>query len=140
MDYSAGAAWMDGEVIPVGEAKISVFDWGLTRSDITYDVVHVWKGAFFRLDDYLDRFMVSMEKLRMDVGMDRSAIRSALEDMVAVSGLQDAYVSMVASRGVPIVPGTRDPRRCRNHFYAWAVPFIWVIPPDVLARGATIET
>ena len=78
MDFSSGAAWMSGQVIPISEAKISVFDWGLTRSDITYDVVHVWDGAFFRLDDYLDRFELSMKKLRFDVGMGRSTIRSAL--------------------------------------------------------------
>lgn len=139
MDYSAGAAWMKGEIVPVSEAKISVFDWGLTRSDITYDVVHVWEGAFFRLDDYLDRFIVSMEKLRLDVGMDRVAIRAALVKLVATSGLQSAYVSMVASRGTPLIPGTRDPRACANHFYAWAVPFIWVIPENVAKRGAHIS-
>jgi branched-subunit amino acid aminotransferase/4-amino-4-deoxychorismate lyase len=88
MNYSAGAAWMNGKVIPVSEAKISVFDWGLTRSDITYDVVHVWEGAFFRLEDYLDRFMVSMDKLRLDVGMNRAEIKAALIELVATSGLQ----------------------------------------------------
>ena len=117
----------------------SVFDWGLTRSDITYDVVHVWEGAFFRIEDYLDRFEVSMKKMRLDVGMDRSAIRNALIELVATSGLQSAYVSMVASRGTPLIPGTRDPRGCRNHFYAWAVPFIWVIPEAVAKRGAHIS-
>ena len=130
---------MDGVIMPVADAKISVFDWGLTRSDITYDVVHVWEGAFFRLDDYLDRFMVSMDKLRLDVGMDRADIRAALVELVATSGLQSAYVSMVASRGTPRIPGTRDPRDCVNHFYAWAVPFIWVIPEEVAKRGAHIS-
>ena len=130
---------MNGQIIPVSEAKISVFDWGLTRSDITYDVVHVWEGAFFRIEDYLDRFEVSMKKMRLDVGMDRSAIRNALIELVATSGLQSAYVSMVASRGTPIISGTRDPRGCRNHFYAWAVPFIWVIPEAVAKRGAHIS-
>ena len=130
---------MNGQIIPVSEAKISVFDWGLTRSDITYDVVHVWEGAFFRIEDYLDRFEVSMKKMRLDVGMDRSAIRNALIELVATSGLQSAYVSMVASRGTPLIPGTRDPRGCRNHFYAWAVPFIWVIPEPVAKRGAHIS-
>ena len=130
---------MNGQIIPVSEAKISVFDWGLTRSDITYDVVHVWEGAFFRIEDYLDRFEVSMKKMRLDVGMDRSAIRNALIELVATSGLQSAYVSMVASRGTPLIPGTRDPRGCRNHFYAWAVPFIWVIPEAIAKRGAHIS-
>ena len=116
MDYSAGAAWMEGKVVPISEAKISVFDWGLTRSDITYDVVHVWEGAFFRLDDYLDRFMASQAKLRLDVGMGRMEIRAALVDLVTTSKLESAYVSMVASRGTPIVPGTRDPRACKTIF------------------------
>ena len=62
---------MHGQIIPISEAKISVFDWGLTRSDITYDVVHVWEGAFFRLDDYMSRFHALMKKLRLDVGLDR---------------------------------------------------------------------
>ena len=56
MDFSAEAAWMDCPIITVSEAKISVFDWGLTRSYITYDLVHVWEGVFFPLDYYLDRF------------------------------------------------------------------------------------
>ncbi|NCX29314.1 MAG: branched-chain amino acid--2-keto-4-methylthiobutyrate aminotransferase, partial [Rhodobacterales bacterium] len=139
MDYSAGAAWMHGKVIPISEAKISVLDWGLTRSDITYDVVHVWNGAFFRIDDYLERFMTSMSKLRLDVGLDKEQIRSALINLISTSGLKSAYVSMVASRGVPIIPGTRDPRSCKNHFYAWAVPFVWVIPQEVAKRGAHIS-
>ena len=138
-DYSAGAAWMDGRIIPISQAKISVLDWGLTRSDITYDVVHVWNGAFFRIDDYLERFMTSMSKIRLDVGLDEAEIRSALVDLISTSGLKSAYVSMVASRGIPTIPGTRDPRFCKNHFYAWAVPFVWVIPQKVAKRGAHIS-
>ncbi len=137
-DLSNGAAWMNGEIIPIQDAKISVTDWGLTRSDITYDVVHVWEGKFFRIDDYLDRFMVSIEKSRFDIPQSRDEIKSILHEMVGSSGLKSAYVSMVASRGTPSVPGTRDPRRCDNHFYAWVVPFIWVIAPEITKRGAHI--
>lgn len=46
-DLSSGAAWMRGEIIPTREAAIPVTDWGLTHSDITYDVVHAWEGRFF---------------------------------------------------------------------------------------------
>ena len=113
---STGAAWMQGQVMPLADARLPVNDWGLIHSDITYDVVPVWNGAFFRLGDYLDRFENSMRALRMDIGMDGSQIRRALNDMVAASGLKEAYVAMVASRGVPLIPGTRDPRDCGNHF------------------------
>ncbi len=137
-DLSNGAAWMNGEIIPISDAKIGVTDWGLTRSDITYDVVHVWDGAFFRLGDYLDRFMASMGKLRLEIPQSAEDIAEILHRLVAASGLRSAYVSMVASRGTPKMPGTRDPRACDNHFYAWAVPFVWVIPPDVAKRGAHV--
>jgi branched-chain amino acid aminotransferase len=138
IDFTKGAAWMRGAVIPIAEATIGVNDWGVTRSDITYDVVPVWKGGFFRLEDYLDRFEASMASLRLDVGMSRADIRGALNAMVARSGLRDSYVAMVASRGVPLIPGNRDPRTCANHFYAWCVPYIHVIPQEVAAKGASV--
>lgn len=138
VDWSKGAAWMDGDVIPIGEAKIGVTDWGLTRSDITYDVASVWEGGFFRLDDYIERFLASVASLRLDPGMNADGIRDVCHRIVARSGLRHSYVSMVASRGVPAIPGTRDPRTCRNHFYAWCVPYVYVIPPEVAAKGASV--
>lgn len=138
VDLSKGAAWMAGRVIPISEATIGVTDWGVTHCDITYDVVPVVAGGFFRLDAYLDRFMTSMALSRMDVGLTRAQIATALHDMVAASGLRDAYCAMVAARGVPLIPGSRDPRDCGNHFYAWVVPYIHVIKPEAIDAGASL--
>ncbi|MEP0941363.1 MAG: aminotransferase class IV [Rhizobiaceae bacterium] len=138
-DFSNGAAWMAGEIMPVNEAAIPVTDWGLTHSDITYDVVHVWDGRFFRMEDYLARFERSMEKCRLSVEQDRNDMRRILHQIVARSGLERSYVSLVASRGQPSVPGSRDPRHCNNYFYAWCVPFVWVFLENVLSRGAHLK-
>jgi len=113
-------------------------DWGLTHSDITYDVVPVIEGGFFRLPDYLTRFEASLEALFLDIPESPEDIRAILHQMVAKTGLQDSYCAMVASRGVPLIPGSRDPRECGNHFFAWAVPYIHVVKPDVIARGAKL--
>ena len=51
--YPEGVAFMDGQYLKMADAKISVLDYGFLHSDATYDVVHVWDGAFFRLDDHL---------------------------------------------------------------------------------------
>jgi branched-chain amino acid aminotransferase len=138
MDYSNGAAFFGGQVCPLDDAGLPLTDWGLTHSDITYDVVPVWQGAFFRLDDYVDRFASSMTAARMDVGMDGAAIISALHTMVAASGLTDAYVAMVAARGRNPVPGSRDPRDCLNHFYAWCVPYVHIVTPDAAKLGTSV--
>lgn len=131
-----GCSWIDGHIVPIAEARIPVNDWGVTHSDICYDVVPVWSGAFFRLPLYLRRFEASMAALRMNIGMDLCDIEAAMSQMVGKSGLKNAYVSINASRGVPL-PGSRDPRDCRNHFYAWCVPYVHVIKPDLAKVGAT---
>ena len=136
-DLSMGAAWMNGKVLPISQAMIPVNDWGLVRSDITYDVVPVIDGAFFRFDEYLTRFLSSMEDLHLDPGMSKRDIKAALHQMVGKSSLRDSYVAMVCSRGKPKIAGSRDPRDCENHFFAWCVPYVHIIKPEIVEQGAT---
>ena len=136
-DLSLGAAWMNGKIIPISKATISVNDWGLVHSDITYDVVPVIDGAFFRFDEYLARFLSSMEDLHLDPGMSKRDIQEALHQMVGKANLRDSYVAMVCSRGKPKISGSRDPRDCKNHFFAWCVPYVHIIKPEVVEQGAT---
>ena len=136
-DLSLGAAWMNGHVLPISQATIPVNDWGLVHSDITYDVVPVINGAFFRFEEYLSRFFSSMESLYLDPGMNKSEVQKALHQMVSQSGLRDSYVAMVCSRGRPKIPGSRDPRDCENHFFAWCVPYVHVVQPEIIDQGAT---
>jgi branched-chain amino acid aminotransferase len=133
--FAEGAAYVHGRFVPIAEATISVLDWGLTRSDCTYDVVHVWRGKFFRLGDHLDRFETSMRKRRLAVPESRERIEEILHRVVALGGLRDAYVAMVALRGRPRVGGSRRPQDCEPHLVAYALSWIDVIPPEVQARG-----
>ena len=136
-DLSMGAAWMNGKVLPISQAMIPVNDWGLVHSDITYDVVPVIDGAFFRFSEYLARFLSSMENLHLDPGMSKRDIQAALHQMVGKSSLRDSYVAMVCSRGKPKIAGSRDPRDCENHFFAWCVPYVHIIKPEIVKQGAT---
>ena len=63
--YASGAAFVDGSFVPVAEARVPILDWGFLRSDATYDVAHLWRGSFFRLEDHLDRFERSMARLHL---------------------------------------------------------------------------
>jgi branched-chain amino acid aminotransferase len=132
--YTDGAAFVDGRFLPVGEACVPILDWGFLRSDATYDVAHVWRGSFFRLEDHLDRFERSMEHLHLSPPYDRSEIRDILIECVRLSGLRDAYAEIICTRGIPR-PGSRDPRDCENRFYAFVVPFIWIADPEKQERG-----
>lgn len=133
-DFSAGAAWISGDIVPVAEARIPILDWGFTRSDATYDVVHTWEGKFFRLDDHMARFWRGVDTLRYQLPVDDAEVRGILQQLVDVSGLTNAYVALIATRGSPM-PGSRDPRDCRNQFYAFAIPFVWIADPEKQKTG-----
>ncbi len=120
-----GVAYVDGAFVPMEQATVSVLDYGFTRSDVTYDVVHVWDGKFFRLEQHLDRFLRSTGKLRMNLPIDRGQLREILTECVRRAGLRSAYVAMLCTRGCP-PPGTRDLRQCPNRFLAYAIPFVWI--------------
>lgn len=137
-DLSKGAAWMNGRLIPISEAALPVTDWGFTHSDIAYDVVPVWRGAFFRLPDYTARFWASVAAQRFDLPYGPEELIAALHKMVGASGLQDAYVAMVATRGRNPVPGSRDPRDCDNTLFAWAVPYVHIVKPDAAEAGTSV--
>jgi branched-chain amino acid aminotransferase len=134
--YSAGAAYLDGRYMPVGEAAIPITDWGYRRSDVTYDVVGVWQGCFFRLDDHIRRFRASMNALRLKPAESDADIRAVLHRCVALSGLRDAYVAVDCLRGRPPRGKPYHPAYARNYLAAFAVPWISLLPPEIMARGA----
>jgi branched-chain amino acid aminotransferase len=137
-DWSAGAAYVKGRFVPIAEAAIPVTDWGYRRSDVTYDVVSVWNGAFFRLDDHMRRFQASMKALRLAPPESEADMRRILTECARKLGKREAYVAMDCLRGVPRPGLPRHAGSCTNHFLAFAVPWVWVIPEDIQARGAHV--
>lgn len=131
---SEGAAFIDGEIVPIDEARIPITDTGFLRSDVTYDVIGVWRGSFFRLDAHLDRFERSCRELRMTLPYTREHIVEVLHELVRRTGLRDAYVEVQCTRG-RAEKGMRDPRRFVNRFYAFVVPFVWLLTPEESETG-----
>jgi branched-chain amino acid aminotransferase len=132
--FSQGLAYIDGDFVPLAEARIPLVESGFLRSDATYDVVAVWEGRFFRLDDHLQRFRASYTRLRMNPPLEGDRLRDTLLRLVGASGLTHAYVSMIATRGLPPA-GPRDLRRYRNQIYLFACPYVWVFSPEQQERG-----
>jgi len=97
----------------------------------------VWLGRFFRLGDHLERFFANLTRLRLDPGKTREEVRAIAHECVRRSGLRDAYVEVLCTRGQP-EPGSRDPRSCRNNFMAFAIPFVWIADPDKQRRGINL--
>ena len=132
--FPQGYAWIDNKYVELADAKIHILDWGFLRSDATYDVVHVWKGCFFRLDKHIDRFYESTKKLRMPCQISRDELKKILANCVVKGKLENAYVEMIQTRGIS--PNfVRDPRQATPRVMAFAVPFGWILKQEDFEKG-----
>jgi branched-subunit amino acid aminotransferase/4-amino-4-deoxychorismate lyase len=131
---SQGVAWIEGDIVPLHEARIPILDQGFLRSDLAYDVPAVWDGRFFRLDDHLDRLEASCEKMRFKLPIDRAKVRATLIEMVAKSGIRDVYVELIVTRGLKFV---REYKSYENNLYLMVMPYIWAMPPAVQQTGGS---
>ena len=135
--FPQGHAWIDGNFVQLSQARIPILDWGFLRSDATYDVVHVWKGYFFRLDNHIDRFFESTKKLRMPCKISRDELKKILAGCVKNAGLENAYVEMIQTRGVS--PNfERDPRKARPRVIVFAAPFGWILKSEDFEKGLDV--
>lgn len=133
---AGGCGFQDGVYKPIADVSVNVLDWGFNKSDVTYDVVHVKDGAFFRLQHHLDRFWASMAGLRMSIPYSQEEVGEILAECVRQARLRDAYVAMITTRGVPKPGMPRKPGLIENRFIGYAIPWVDVIKPDVQERGA----
>ncbi|MDC0497683.1 aminotransferase class IV [Alphaproteobacteria bacterium] len=135
--FPQGYAWIDSKYVELAEAKIPILDWGFLRSDATYDVVHVWKGRFFRLDKHIDRFFESTKKLRMPCQISRDDLKKILANCVIKGKLENAYVEMIQTRGIS-PKFVRDPRLATPRVMAFAVPFGWILKQGDFEKGLDV--
>jgi branched-chain amino acid aminotransferase len=135
--FPQGYAWIDSKYVELAEAKIPILDWGFLRSDATYDVVHVWKGRFFRLDKHIDRFFESTKKLRMPCQISRDELKKVLANCVIKGKLENAYVEMIQTRGIS-PKFVRDPRLATPRVMAFAVPFGWILKQEDFEKGLNV--
>jgi branched-chain amino acid aminotransferase len=136
---SESIAFFDGRYMPTKEARIPIVDPAVTKSDMVFDVVSATGRVFFRLDDHVERFATSCRKVRIELKVSSEEIKRISAECVHRSGFDDASVFLCGTRG-PYRGGVflGDPRECDNGFYAYAVPYSYVVPRACVETGAHI--
>jgi branched-chain amino acid aminotransferase len=87
-------ASVDGKVTPVAEALIPVSDEGLLRGDGGFEVLRVYGGRPFALDDHFARLAHTCAGLRLEVDLD--ALRT---EALAVVREPESLLRLVVTRG-----------------------------------------
>src|SRR3954465_13533529 len=88
---------LDGTVLPADEVHIPARDEGLLRGDGVFEVMRLYDGHPFALDDHLERMERSAANLLLPIATD--AVRAALGALVEAGQPTDGVVRVLVTRG-----------------------------------------
>ncbi|HSG81983.1 MAG TPA: D-amino acid aminotransferase [Gemmatimonadota bacterium] len=91
--------YLNGELVPHGEAKVSVEDRGFNFADGIYEVLRIVGGRPFRVEDHLDRFTSGARALEIDLPLARDGLRAAVLDVARANDIQEGTVYVQLTRG-----------------------------------------
>jgi D-alanine transaminase len=92
--------WLDGQLRPLEEARISPLDRGFLFGDGVYEVLPVFNGRAYRFDEHIERLDRSLREIRMAPALDRAGWLSALGRLVHGNGGGDCLLYIQVTRGV----------------------------------------
>jgi branched-chain amino acid aminotransferase len=90
-------AILDGTVTDAAQAHIPATDDGFLRGDGVFEVMRLYGGRLFALDDHLTRLGRSAANLRLPIDLD--AVRADVEALVERNDMPDAAMRVVVTRG-----------------------------------------
>ncbi len=92
--------WMDGRLVPMEQAAVSVFDHGLLYGDGVFEGLRQYNGRVFRLADHLKRLYNSAKAIRLEIPLSQHDIGEAIAATLQANKLADSYIRLLVTRGV----------------------------------------
>lgn len=92
--------YLNGEFMPLAEAKIPVLDRGFIFGDGVYEVIPVYGKRIFRLDEHLDRLDNSLNAIRIPSPYPESEWKKILSQIIMKNEAEDQSIYLQVTRGV----------------------------------------
>lgn len=97
--------YVNGDYLPEGEARISIFDRGFLMADGVYEVTTVIDSKLIDFDGHFTRLQRSLDELGIENPMDREAWLEVHRQLVAQNEVDQGMIYLQVTRGAP---GDRD--------------------------------
>ncbi len=92
--------YLNGQFLPIEEARIPVMDRGFIFGDGVYEVIPVYSRHAFRLSDHLKRLQHSLDGIRLQNPHSEAEWRKLTTELIARNALEDQYLYLHITRGV----------------------------------------
>jgi branched-chain amino acid aminotransferase len=138
MSQQEPVVYLNGEFVPKSQAKISVFDQGLIFGDGVFDTLVATNGFVFKLEQHVERLFRSAKAVRIDIPKSKEEIRNLIRETIRRSGLRDAYVKIIVTRGASAKPLLGRGDVPTPTLIIFAVPPVGVVSEEKLRTGAKL--
>jgi len=85
--------YVNGELVPKSEAKISVFDEGVTHGWAVYEGIRVYDGRIVELDAHVKRLYASAKGADIKIPLSPGEYRDAVIETVRANGYRDCHLA-----------------------------------------------
>ncbi len=92
--------YLNGQYLPIEEARISVLDRGFLFGDGVYEVIPVYSRRAFRPEAHLRRLQHSLDGIRLANPLSPAAWMTICEQLIALGETEDQYLYLHITRGV----------------------------------------
>ncbi|BCM92170.1 branched-chain-amino-acid aminotransferase [Abditibacteriota bacterium] len=130
--------YLNGELVPAHEAKVSVYDHGFLYGDGVFEGVRVYNRRIFRHDAHLERLYRSAKAIWLTPPMSMAEMKVATEKTVAANKIENGYIRAIFSRGFGDLG--LDPRKCPTPTTVIIADAIKLYPPEVYEEGMDVIT
>lgn len=132
-------AYLNGEFLPLREARVSPLDRAFLYGDAVYEVAPVYAGRVFRFREHFDRLDRSLRELGMKPVYPRGRWAQLCEELVRRNGGGDMYLYVQVTRGAEYGRNHAPLPEIERTVFAFAAP-LPVIPPERFEHGAAAVT
>ncbi|MBY6067756.1 D-amino-acid transaminase [Leisingera aquaemixtae] len=91
--------YVNGEYLPEGEAKVSIFDRGFLFADAVYEVTSVLDGKLIDFEGHAVRLDRSLKELDMASPCSKEELLEIHRKLVELNGIEEGLVYLQVSRG-----------------------------------------
>jgi branched-chain amino acid aminotransferase len=130
--------YLDGQIVPESQAKISVFDHGVLYGDGVFEGIRFYNGRVFRLEQHMRRLFDCARAILLNVAMTPEEMTKATCDTIRANGLRDGYIRLVITRGVG--PMGLSPYKCPKPSVFIIAASIQLYPEKAYETGLTMAT
>ncbi len=130
--------YLNGEIVPEYEAKVSVFDHGYLYGDGIFEGIRAYNGRVFMMDEHIDRLYQSAKTIMLDIPLNKEEMEEAILETIRANELEDAYIRVVVSRGVGDLG--LDPRKCPKATIVIIASAIQLYPEELYETGLKVIT